>query len=127
MPASLSPSEPSSCTARISPLVAQTFETSSIATSESSVPVPSAAVLLGEEEPEDVVLAEQLDDVPRELVRLVDLGRARRDPLARELPHEVAQLALLAVQDLPGHGRKANGTRIEITGSRPGRAAAARR
>ena len=30
-PASFSPSEPSSCTARISPLVAQTFETSSIA------------------------------------------------------------------------------------------------
>src|SRR4051794_12233518 len=41
VPASLSPSDPSSCTARISPLVAQTFETSSIATSESSVPVPS--------------------------------------------------------------------------------------
>src|SRR4029079_5745640 len=39
-PRSLSPSEPSSCTARIKPLVAQTFETSSIATSESSVPVP---------------------------------------------------------------------------------------
>ena len=39
-PPSLSPSEPSSCTARMSPLVAQTFETSSIATSESSVPVP---------------------------------------------------------------------------------------
>ncbi len=39
-PASLRASEPSSCTARISPLVAQTFETSSIATSASSVPVP---------------------------------------------------------------------------------------
>src|SRR6185437_14141845 len=32
LPASLIPSEPSSCTARIRPLVAQTFETSSIAT-----------------------------------------------------------------------------------------------
>src|ERR671937_915322 len=40
VPASLRPSEPSSCTARIRPLVAHTFETSSIATSESSVPVP---------------------------------------------------------------------------------------
>src|SRR6187402_2196944 len=40
VPSSLSPSEPSSCTARISPLVAQTFETSSIATSARSVPVP---------------------------------------------------------------------------------------
>ena len=41
MPASLSPSDPSSCTARMSPLVAQTFDTSSIAMSASSVPVPS--------------------------------------------------------------------------------------
>src|SRR6188472_1436843 len=39
-PPSLSPSDPSSCTARISPLVAQTFETSSIAIRASSVPVP---------------------------------------------------------------------------------------
>ena len=39
-PASLRPSEPSSCTASRRPLVAQTFETSSIATSASSVPVP---------------------------------------------------------------------------------------
>ncbi len=36
-------------------------------------------------EAEDVVLAEELDDVPGELVRAVDLRRARRDPLAREL------------------------------------------
>src|SRR3954451_11913904 len=41
VPASLSPSEPSSCTARISAEVAQTFPTSSIATNERSVPVPS--------------------------------------------------------------------------------------
>ena len=40
VPPSFSPSEPSSCTARISPLVAQTFETSSIATRDSRVPVP---------------------------------------------------------------------------------------
>ena len=40
-PASLSPSEPSSCTASSSAEVAQTFATSSIATSESSAPVPS--------------------------------------------------------------------------------------
>ena len=44
-----------------------------------------AAVLLVEEEPEEAVLAEELDDVPGELVRLVDLRRPRRDPLAREL------------------------------------------
>ena len=39
-PASFSPSDPSSCTARITPLVAQTFETSSITVSASSAPVP---------------------------------------------------------------------------------------
>src|SRR5947207_723525 len=50
------------------------------------------AVLLVEEEPEEVVLAVELDNVPRELVRLVDLGGARRDPLARQAADEVAQL-----------------------------------
>ena len=43
---------------------------------------------------------EELDDVPRKLVALVDLGRARRDPLARELAHEVADLALLVGERL---------------------------
>src|SRR5439155_7192495 len=67
------------------------------------------AVLLVEEEAEDVVLAEQLDDVPGELVGGVDLGSARRDPLARELPDEVAQLPLLVAQDVPGHGAESTG------------------
>ena len=40
VPASFRPSEPSSCTAMISPLVAQTFETSSIATSVISALAP---------------------------------------------------------------------------------------
>ena len=47
------------------------------------------------------MLAEELDDVPGELVALVDLGRARRDPLARERAHEVAELALLVGQRGP--------------------------
>src|SRR6266566_9745684 len=67
------------------------------------------AVLLGEEEAEDVVLAEQLDDVPRELVGGVDLGSPRRDSLASELPDEVAQLPLLVAQDVPGHGAESTG------------------
>ena len=62
-----------------------------------------AALLLVEEQPEQLVLAEELDDVPRELVRLVDLGRARRDALARERAHELADLPLLVGQDVPGH------------------------
>ena len=65
--------------------------------------MPSPPYCLVEEEAEDVVLAEELDDVPRELVRLVDLGRARRDPLARERADELAELALLVGQDVPGH------------------------
>ena len=48
----------------------------------------------------------ELDDVPRELVRLVDLGRARRDPIARDGAHELADLELLVGQRLPGHVRK---------------------
>src|SRR5262249_40143229 len=64
-----------------------------------------AARLLVEEKAEDTVLAEELDDVPRELVRLVDLRSARRDPVASKRANEVAELELLGGQDLPGHGR----------------------
>ena len=66
-------------------------------------PRTGAADLLVEEEPEDALVAEELDDVPRELVRRVDLRRARRNPLAGEGAHELAQLALLLAQDVPGH------------------------
>ena len=58
------------------------------------------------------MLAEELDDVPRELVRLVDLRRARRDPLAGERPHEIADLALLGGQRLPGHERSLGRCRV---------------
>ena len=61
-------------------------------------------MLLGEREAEQVVLAQQLDHVPRELGRLVDLGRARGDALAREVAHEVANLALLVGQRVARHG-----------------------
>ena len=59
---------------------------------------------LVEREREDVVLAEELDQVPRELRARVDLGRAGRDLLARQGADEVAQLALLDGQGVPGHG-----------------------
>ena len=62
-------------------------------------------MLLVEEEPEDALVAEELDDVPGELVRRVDLRGARRDPLARERAHELAELPLLVGQDVPGHAR----------------------
>ena len=61
------------------------------------------AVLLVGERREDRVLAEELDDVPRELRRLVDLGRPRRDPLAGKAPDELADLSLLGRQRVVRH------------------------
>ena len=50
------------------------------------------------------MLAEELDHVPRELTRLVDLGGARGNALAGERAHEIANLALLVGQHVIGHG-----------------------
>ena len=50
------------------------------------------------------MLAEELDDVPRELGALVDLRRARRNPLTREIANQVTDLALLVSQRIAGHG-----------------------
>ena len=51
------------------------------------------------------MLAQQLDHVPGELARGIDLGGARSDALARESPDEVADLALLVGERLVPHGR----------------------
>src|SRR5439155_20293313 len=85
-----------------------------------------AAVPLVEEEAEEVVVAVELDDVPGKLVRLVDLRRARRDPVARERPHEVAELPLLVAELVPGHGveisrRRGSGRGRPSGRARPGR------
>ena len=85
---------------------------------------PGAAVLLLEGQPEKVVLAEELDHVPRELGLLVDLGRARGDALAGERAHEVADLALLVGQRVVGHGEEsicgqAAGARARATRASP--------
>src|SRR4029453_13553774 len=77
-----------------------------------------AAVLLVEQETEDALVAEQLDDVPRELVRGVELGGPRRDPLARERADVVAQLSLIVAQDIPGHGRSVRAMCPELCGRR---------
>ncbi len=61
------------------------------------------AVGLVEEQSEDAVLAVELDDVPGERVRGVDLGGARRDALARQRADQLAQLTLLVGQGVPGH------------------------
>src|SRR6266536_2326494 len=62
-----------------------------------------ASVLLVVEDPEDLVLPEELDDVPGELRRLVDLGRAGRDPLPRQLADQVTDLALLVAERVLRH------------------------
>jgi hypothetical protein len=49
------------------------------------------------------VLAEELDEVPRELGRLVDLCGTWSNPLACERPDEIADLALLVRQRVVGN------------------------
>ena len=44
------------------------------------------------------MLAEQIDDVPGELAGAIDLGGARRDPLASEVAHRLADHHLLFVE-----------------------------
>jgi len=48
-------------------------------------------------------IEEEVDDVPRKLGALVDLGRPRRDPLTRERADELADLALLVAQRVDDH------------------------
>ena len=54
-----------------------------------------SAVLGLERQAEDVLLGEQLAQVVRVLGLLVDLGGARRDPLARDLADRVAEVEVL--------------------------------
>ena len=88
-------SVPSSWIIRISAHAADACASSSTATCSISVPVPGAAVLLVERQREHVLLGEQAADVPRVLVGRVDLRRARRDPLPRELPDHGAEVLML--------------------------------
>ena len=62
-----------------------------------------AAVALLERKAQQLVLAEELDHVPRELGGGVDLGRARCDPLAREGANERADLALIVRKRVGAH------------------------
>ncbi len=63
------------------------------------------AVGLVEHDPEQVVVAKHLDDVPGELAALVDLGRPRRNPFTRDRAHELTNLALLVGQRIERHDR----------------------
>ena len=105
-PATLSPSEPELLHGEDEPARRADLRDLLDRDEREERPGARAAVRLVEEEPEDPVLAKELDDVPRELVRLVDLGRARRDPVARERADELADLELLVGQRLPGHASK---------------------
>jgi hypothetical protein len=62
-----------------------------------------ASQALVEREPEDLVLAEELDHVPREVAGLVDLRRARRDALPRQRSDELADLTLFLGKRVPRH------------------------
>ena len=88
-------SVPSSCTIRISAQAARRLRDLLDGHLQHQRAGAGAAVLLVERQREDVVLAEQLADVPRVLGLRVDLRGARRDPLLGDLAHgrpEVAQL-----------------------------------
>src|SRR5207248_4394498 len=66
---------------------------------------PRAAQLGREGECEHVVLAQQLDAIPRELGRLVHLGGARRDRPAGEPAHRLEQhLLLLGLRERDADG-----------------------
>ena len=64
---------------------------------------PRPADLLGEEQPEEAMLTEDLDDIPGKRVRRVDLGRPRSHPVGRDRTHEITDLPLLRGQRIPGH------------------------
>ena len=58
---------------------------------------------LVEGEPEDLVLAQELDHVPGEVAGLVDLGRAGSDSLTRQGADELADLTLFLGKRVPRH------------------------
>jgi hypothetical protein len=80
-------------------------------------------VLGVERQREDVVLGQQLADVPRVLARLVDLRRAGRDPLLSDLPDRVAEVEMflrdrvdvcLGLHVLDGSGGHSPGNRSDM-------------
>ena len=66
-------------------------------------------MFLVEQDPEDLVVPEELDDVPRELGVLVDLRSPRSDPLTRQIADEVADLALFVGQRVARHAESVRG------------------
>ena len=94
-PNSLIGSVPSSWIIRISAVEAHALAISSTAMFSISVPVPVPPCSVSNGSAEDVVLGEQPAQVVRVLRLLVDLGRARRDPLPRDLADRVAEVEVL--------------------------------
>ena len=89
----------------IRPLVAQTFDSSSIATSviNALAPIPpySSSYMI----PKRSFSRKSSTTSHGNSARLVDLGGPRRDPLARERADELADLPLLVGQRIDGaHG-----------------------
>ena len=110
-------SVPSSWTIRISALDAQALAISSTAIWSISVPVPVPPYSSANGSAEEVLLGEQLADVPRVLARGVDLGRARGDALAHDLADRVAEVLELLrdvvdVGQRRGHGQAYGAWRI---------------
>ena len=121
-PNSLIGSVPSSWIIRISAVEAHALAISSTAMFSISVPVPVPPCSVSNGQAEDVLLGEQLAQVVRVLGLLVDLGRARRDPLACDLADRVAEIEVL-LRDRVQLGERGHLSRIvrDRYGRRPGR------
>ena len=61
------------------------------------MPVPVPPYSAGKREREHVGVAHQLDRIPGELASVINFGRARRNPLPRQLAHRLDQELMLSV------------------------------
>ena len=119
VPASVIGSDPSSWTARMSPVVAQARLSCSTArqTVRSSPPSPPCSVR--ERQGQDVVIGQQPAQVLGELAGAVDLGGTRRDPLVGQHADGVAEHLVLLAEAVGARGAVRGGHRPHRNASHP--------
>ena len=78
-----------------------------------------AAVLLGHADAHQPELAQLAEQLAREVVVAVPLGRVRRDPLVGEAPREVADLALVVGELVRAHRRRTAPARAPSPAAQP--------
>ena len=115
VPARVMGSEPSSWTARMSPVVAHARRQLLDGQAHRQQLATEAAVLLGERQGQDVVVGQQPAQVLGELAGPVDLGRARRDALVGQHADGVAEHLVLLAQAVGARGAIRGGHRAHRT------------